>query len=69
MYTFGLQGDFGTYTNLSNNSGQFTGNDVYGDVNYGLDFHNYSDGMLIQGNDVHDNGLSATQYHIGWTVL
>ena len=45
VYTFGLQG------------GQWTGNEVYSNDGYGFDAHDHSDDLVIEGNDVHDNGL------------
>ncbi|HUR41873.1 MAG TPA: right-handed parallel beta-helix repeat-containing protein [Verrucomicrobiae bacterium] len=45
VYSFGLQG------------GQWTGNDVYNNDGYGLDAHDHSDDLVIDGNTVRDNGL------------
>lgn len=45
VYTFGLQG------------GQWTGNEVYSNNGYGFDAHDHSDDLVIDGNNVHDNGL------------
>lgn len=45
VYTFGLQ------------AGQWTGNEVYSNDGYGFDAHDHSDDLVIDGNNVHDNGL------------
>ena len=44
VYSFGLQG------------GQWTGNEVYDNYGYGFDAHDHSDDLVIDGNNVHDNG-------------
>jgi parallel beta-helix repeat protein len=44
VYTFGLQG------------GQWLGNEVYENDGYGFDAHDHSDDLVIDGNNVHDNG-------------
>jgi parallel beta-helix repeat protein len=44
VYSYGLQG------------GQWTGNEVYSNDGYGLDAHDHSDDLVIDGNNVHDNG-------------
>ena len=45
VYSFGLQG------------GQWTGNEVDHNLGYGFDAHDHSDGLVIDNNNVHDNGL------------
>jgi mannuronan 5-epimerase len=45
VYTFGLQG------------GEWSGNEVYSNDGYGFDAHDHSDDLVIDSNDVHDNGL------------
>lgn len=45
VYTFGLQG------------GEWSGNEVYSNDGYGFDAHDHSDDLVIDGNNVHDNGL------------
>lgn len=45
VYSFGLQG------------GQWTGNEVYSNDGYGFDAHDHSDDLVIDNNNVHDNGL------------
>jgi poly(beta-D-mannuronate) C5 epimerase len=45
VYSFGLQG------------GEWTGNEVYSNDGYGLDAHDHSDDLVIDGNTVRDNGL------------
>ena len=45
VYSFGLQG------------GQWTNNEVYNNDGYGLDAHDHSDDLVIDGNIVRDNGL------------
>lgn len=49
VYTFGLQG------------GEWTGNEVYSNDGYGFDAHDHSDDLVIDGNNVHDNGLVDTK--------
>lgn len=44
VYSFGLQG------------GQWTGNELYSNDGYGFDAHDHSDDLVIDGNNVHDNG-------------
>jgi mannuronan 5-epimerase len=50
VYTFGLQGD-GT------SSGVWRGNTVHDNIGYGFDAHDDSDQLVIEDNDVRDNGL------------
>ena len=45
VYTFGLQG------------GEWSGNEVYDNHGYGFDAHDHSDDLVIDNNNVHDNGL------------
>jgi mannuronan 5-epimerase len=45
VYTFGLQG------------GQWTNNEVYSNDGYGFDAHDHTDDLVVDGNNVHDNGL------------
>ena len=44
VYSFGLQG------------GQWLDNEVYENDGYGFDAHDHSDDLVIDGNNVHDNG-------------
>lgn len=44
VYSFGLQG------------GEWTGNEVYSNDGYGFDAHDHSDDLVIENNNVHDNG-------------
>ncbi len=46
---------FGMYT-FGHFGGQWTGNEVANNVKYGIDPHDDSDNLLIEGNYVHDNG-------------
>jgi parallel beta-helix repeat protein len=50
VYSFGLLGS------ESPSSGHWTGNEVYSNDGYGLDAHDHSDDLVIDGNNVHDNG-------------
>lgn len=45
VYSFGLEG------------GEWTGNEVYSNDGYGFDAHDHSDDLVIDDNNVHDNGL------------
>jgi mannuronan 5-epimerase len=47
-YTFGMQGNA--------DSGQITGNEIYSNDGYGFDAHDHSDDLVIDANNVHDNG-------------
>jgi parallel beta-helix repeat protein len=54
VYSFGLKGAPATASDPG--SGQWTGNEVYSNDGYGFDAHDHSDDLVIDSNNVHDNG-------------